>query len=685
MLKKLLPCLVLLALISDLSVQAQILKTSRETLKPIQMATGNSWGKTTNTLFKITPSDTQYWWGYYEGTEEQRTVGVHIKDTYDCAIFIPNEGIFKGATISAIRLPLLDGNFYANLKVWLSTELPSSGSASDIEVDSVAKPIGRKTGLNEVLLKKPYTLTGNGVYVGYSVDVTDVTSDESKYPIITAVGNTVAKSLFLHTSVSLPNWKDYSASGLGRLALQVLIETPAVAKSSVAISASSDWTTIADSEQSMNLNLINKGSLGIQSVDYDVTINNKVQSHHYDLATPFKGINGKVTIQVPVNTPAEVGYLKPTIRITKVNGTDNGETSANSAICPLINIRNSAPHKSVMEEFTGTWCGWCPRGIVGLTNLKNKFGDKFIGVAVHCSYSNTSGTDPMQTTTYAPVVQAFIEGFPSGLIDRVTLVDPYLGSQEGEFAFHSDIDFQKALNMPSEVELGLSSTWKDANTIDLTTSVNYYYNRTENPYRLAYIIVEDSLSGTGSTWNQTNYFSGATDYPSDLIQFIKGDQLMKGLKFNHVAHAIYDAMGIENSLTGALEVGKTMTHNFQIDITKFSCAIQDKQNLRAIVMVINSNSGRIVNAQEVKIGGQAGLNNLTEDPLSATVSNIDGILTISTNVNETANVFIYKTDGSLIASKVFAGSTNIITSGLKGTYIVRVFNSKGASVRKIVL
>lgn len=102
-------------------------------------------------------------------------------------------------------------------------------------------------------------------------------------------------------------------------------------------------------------------------------------------------------------------------------------------------------------------------------------------------------------------------------------------------------------------------------------------------------------------------------------------------------------------------------------------------------MIINSKTGAIVNAQEAKIGSQVGLNNITKDALKATVLNAKGMMTINTNVNEATNVAIYTADGSLVASKAFVGSTNILTSGLKGVYIVRVSNSKGASVRKVVL
>ena len=40
-------------------------------------------------------------------------------------------------------------------------------------------------------------------------------------------------------------------------------------------------------------------------------------------------------------------------------------------------------HKIVAEEGTGTWCGYCVRGIVALEEMNKKYPDNFIGIAIH--------------------------------------------------------------------------------------------------------------------------------------------------------------------------------------------------------------------------------------------------------------------------------------------------------------
>lgn len=42
------------------------------------------------------------------------------------------------------------------------------------------------------------------------------------------------------------------------------------------------------------------------------------------------------------------------------------------------------PDKKVwVEEATGTWCGWCPRGEVYMNYLYAKYPEHFVGIAVH--------------------------------------------------------------------------------------------------------------------------------------------------------------------------------------------------------------------------------------------------------------------------------------------------------------
>ena len=65
----------------------------------------------------------------------------------------------------------------------------------------------------------------------------------------------------------------------------------------------------------------------------------------------------------------------------------------------------------VVEDFTGTWCGWCPRVSEAVRLLKQETSDPIV-VAIH-------NGDAMQFSQEGAIRQAFnVTGFPTALINR---------------------------------------------------------------------------------------------------------------------------------------------------------------------------------------------------------------------------------------------------------------------------
>jgi hypothetical protein len=68
----------------------------------------------------------------------------------------------------------------------------------------------------------------------------------------------------------------------------------------------------------------------------------------------------------------------------------------------------------VIEDFTGTWCQWCPGGIQNIEDLIKIYGDKIIPIAIH-------NADPMAINPFEAQLRGpfGINGFPAGMIDRL--------------------------------------------------------------------------------------------------------------------------------------------------------------------------------------------------------------------------------------------------------------------------
>ena len=92
---------------------------------------------------------------------------------------------------------------------------------------------------------------------------------------------------------------------------------------------------------------------------------------------------------------SEDGEYALQVVVSKVNGKDD-DYEGNSTIQSIVKYKeNVYPYKVVVEEGTATWCGFCPRGIVGVQEMKKKYPDSFIGIAAHRD-------DPLEPTSYSP-------------------------------------------------------------------------------------------------------------------------------------------------------------------------------------------------------------------------------------------------------------------------------------------
>ncbi|MFN0188536.1 MAG: hypothetical protein ACKVQV_07530, partial [Bacteroidia bacterium] len=116
----------------------------------------------------------------------------------------------------------------------------------------------------------------------------------------------------------------------------------------------------------------------------------------------------------PLNVSSAVPYpVKVWVDI--VGDADHTDDTLSSVVTGL----SFQPTKRVlMEEGTGTWCGWCPRGAVYTEQFDTVYAGSAIIVAVH-------NGDPMADAVYDAGLGTLISGYPSGAVDRKDIdVDP---------------------------------------------------------------------------------------------------------------------------------------------------------------------------------------------------------------------------------------------------------------------
>ncbi|RKX18640.1 MAG: hypothetical protein DRP35_08945, partial [Candidatus Zixiibacteriota bacterium] len=140
--------------------------------------------------------------------------------------------------------------------------------------------------------------------------------------------------------------------------------------------------------------LQNMGSQVLTSVDIIWTADGGITTHTYNLT----GINVAAaetynfTHSIPADMAITQGY-NITMWVENPCGNTDSENS-NDTVSKNIFSLSQIPKKFVVgEETGGTWCGWCPRGLVALKDMAHYYPDSWIGISIH-------NGDPMVCTTY---------------------------------------------------------------------------------------------------------------------------------------------------------------------------------------------------------------------------------------------------------------------------------------------
>ena len=586
----------------------------------------------------------QNWWGYISANDIASSVGVNAADTYHCAIFIPgNHDIAAGKTINAIRFGLVAPHA-TNAKVWVASSLPSSIDASHTlqYVDVPASELGKEQ--IDIQLPSPCEIPAEGIYVGYSFTITSATTSNDAYPVLFG-GEPAINTLILKTEKNVPDWSDLYSNGFGKLFLQVLLEGTFAENIATAADFGPVYSVLGESTTAM-IAVTNGGGTPLSSIDYTITTDGVTGAEqHADIANPIAFSNtGKVKITVAADETT--GQKAKTLNITKVNGNANTAEDA-SANFTLYTLPELVERNIVVEEYTGTGCGYCPRGLAGMEKMRQAFGDRFVGIGIH--QYNSSDAMYIATSAYAKLN---FEGAPSCRINRGEIIDPYYGSADDIL-----VDCVEELAIPALAKVNVSATIdEELKKVDAKAQVETLLDNSE--YTLEFVVIGDGLTGTGSGWNQSNYYYqySASELPEDLAIFGNGGKYGKssvtGWIFNDVALvSSYVSNSNKAPKLDVMNAGEQKEAEYSLTMptkTTLKNAVKDAKLF--IVALIVDKQKHIVNAAKAPI----------------TIANPDGIQTINQSSNQ--ETVHYTLDGRRVQTMQ------------KGLNIVRMANGKTIKV-----
>lgn len=278
------------------------------------------------------------------------------------------------------------------------------------------------------------------------------------------------------------------------------------------------------------------------------------------------------------------------LNITQVNGKANEATEPYTYLTLYI-VSRIPTKRMLVEDYTGMWCGYCPRGIVTMEYLRRQYPDKFIGVTIHC---RNGSVDYLDVNAYGEVHSKWATGFPSVWVNRWRRVTDW---NEGDWAF------AQAITSPATTDIEVQAVWaNDSNDIEIETKVTPCMAADTSRYGIGYVLIEDGM--TGAFWPQANYFSGEyyANAPEEFNKFTNGGSYIYGLTFDHTA---ITSKGIDKGMEGSFaeplqpEVSQLHYTSFT-DIAQHSI-IQNKDSLSVVAMVIDRETGQVDNAAICRI------------------------------------------------------------------------------------
>ena len=590
------------------------------------------------------------------------------QNKYNIAFMAP--GNYAKAKIDSVEFWVLSGCQYDNLTVWVSSvkyetvegknylSFPESADKADAKVVVPAADVkavldklpANYVGPISVKLPTPFTIPADGALVGYSYD--GKSSDKSI--VLAGISSEAAGCFFQYDYEGERNFESLSSIVGMSSSIQIGLDVSDCEANDATVSANPELTTLVKTKQQYPFYITNNSAKPITQLTYSISVDGgNGAEKSLDLSSPIEPME---TASIPYITAFEDdGVHSVELNISKVNGNTNINKHS-SAEYSIIALEKSADRVSVVEEQTGTWCGWCPRGHVALDLLNKQLGDKVVTLAGH--FANG---DPMNIlgdnitsqaerfADYGLVAMTLSSllgggGLPGAMFDRVVAADPYVGAnttkgKNGTYEYGATdlVNLLKEEN-PSEADFSMTASWADdKNTdikVDLTTTFNY--NRFGSfPYGVAFVLSENGMTGKGANWKQLNYYSklagvnGASDFNNpDMAAWFKAGSYVSTTYDNVVVQAwnpLGDAAIVDKSKT---DIDKGEVIPFSTTLKVNSDLIQNYNNLTLSALLVNLNSLAVVNAAKVVLGNcAAGIEDVNSEANNNVVSryNVNGM------------------------------------------------------------
>lgn len=562
--------------------------------------------------------------GYFDTDDCDNYVGVpKFTGSNKVAIELTADDLapYYGKKIAGVRFNLGQGETSTGVFVQnLTLENGQIVDMADVATSdkSVTSAAGAKnTGeWHEVMFDQKVELNSSfqNLFVGFNYKQTS-----SNYPI--GVNSKVDGPFFMYANIPSSQggkgaaWYQFQSGGMG-LAIQLIVEGD-FGQNNVQPLDFGNVMVAKGKTKNVAISFRNLGSK-FTSIDYTISLDGKAGAEqHLDFGKDF-GLGGTHTVEIPFAADSKIGTSTVTLTITKVNGEKNANATK-TATGTLYTVEREFVKRFVVEEGTGTDCGYCPRGHVAMHNMHNLYGDQFIGIALH----QRSATDPMYNVSY----DLRFTSFPQCMVNRSNnFWDPYE---------QMPTVLKASLNEIALAEVTVAGTFAEEDTkVNATASVE---SLVAGDYNLAFMLTADGLTGKTNSWKQQNYFckghagnpyKSKSSMPED-IQFLwdKGSSYVE--TYNDVLISSSYVNNNNKATLPTLVANGTVSSEYTLKMpTKKTLkeAIKHDQ-VYVVALLLDKKTGAIVNAGRARVTGSTGIEDVTTGTEATVVAryNVNGV------------------------------------------------------------
>jgi hypothetical protein len=443
--------------------------------------------------------------------------------------------------------------------------------------------------------------------------------------------------------------------------------------------------------------LFNHGSAPISNITITYTNNgSNPQNFSPTLAQPIQPNEKYDFIHSVPFQATNLGLNEIELFVTAINtGTDGNPDTLTED--PFVNQGLVGTRKQVlMEEFSTAPCQFCPDAAVLVEQFEQQYGNQLIVVQHHAGFSTDAMTIP-EHSEYASGLSGGSSFAPAASIDRWVPPGestPYLSRSNNGWS----TPVANRVFAPAAVDMNVE-TYFNFGSRQLQADVEMDFADAVRPdARLTVFLVEDTVIGSGSGYDQVNAYNGSAGHP----YFGAGNPIV-GYPHRYVVREVLS--GTWGDLIDPSSVGsqQTKTYNFTVPVT------YDYEQLRVVAFLSNyvqdpDESGvnleeiYVINsdASEVAVRGVGIEDDLVADGFSAWIAPnpTNGMTRVHFEMNTQTNLKVEVVDlmgrtiQQVAQEKFFAGEHELnfdVSEMSNGVYFVRFQSEQGVHTQRFMV